>query len=88
MKPVDELDAELERALRPPHEFDFVELHELIIFLDRRDGRFADSDRADRLAFDQLDVVQALEQFAEQGGGHPPRGASANDENLAHGVAN
>src|SRR5215208_243137 len=84
-QPVDELDAELERGLAALHELGFVELDQLIVFLDRRDRRFADADGADRFAFDQLEIVEALEQFAEQGGGHPTRSTAANDENPAHG---
>ena len=56
----------------------FVEL------LDCRDRGLADADRADRLAFDQLDFVEALEQFSEQRGGHPTCRATTDDENLAH----
>src|SRR5256885_15582273 len=84
LPPIDELDAELERALGALHELDFVELDQLVIFLDRRDRGFADSDRADRFALNQLDVVEALEQPAEQGRGHPSRSAAADDENLPH----
>ena len=82
--PIDELDAELERRLGAPHELGFVQLDKLIVFLDRGDRRFADSNRADRFAFDQLHFVEALEQLAEQRGGHPAGRAAANNEDLAH----
>ena len=58
-----------------------------LYFLIARDGRFADADRADRFALDELDIVKALEQLAEQRRGHPTRGSSANDQDFAHGLA-
>ncbi len=86
LPPVDELDAQLEGRLGPLHELGFVEREQLVELLDRRDRRLADADGADRFAFDQLDFVEALEQLAEQRGGHPTRRAAADDENLAHGL--
>src|SRR6185369_576167 len=83
-QPIDELNAELERGLGTPHEFGLVQLHELVVLLDRGDGRLADADRANRLAFDQLNVIQALEQLPEERGGHPARSTAANNEDLAH----
>ena len=74
-------------ALGAPHELGLVELDQLIVFLDRRDRRFADADGADRFAFDELDVVEALEQLAEQRGGHPAGRAAADDQNLLHAPA-
>ena len=82
--PVDELDSELERALSAPHELGLVELDQLIISFDRRDRRLADADDADGVAFDKLDVVEAVKELAEQGGCHPARGSAANDEDLVH----
>jgi hypothetical protein len=77
-QPVDELNPQLEARLRSPHELGFVELDQLIVFLDRRDGRFANTDGADRFAFDELDIIEALAQLAEEGSRHPPRGSSTN----------
>ena len=86
-QPVDELDAELEGRLRPPHELGFVELDQLIVRLDRGNGRFADANGADRLTLDQLDVVESLEQLAEQGGGHPAGRPATDDEDFLHASA-
>ena len=85
VQPIDELDAKLEGSLCALHELGFVELDKLIVLLDGRDSRFANADGADRFAFDQLNIVEALEQFSEQSGGHPTCRTAADDENLAHG---
>ena len=82
--PVDKLDPELERRLAPLHELDFVELDQLVVFLDRRDGRFTNADRADRLALDELDFVETLKQLAEQGRRHPPGSSPTNDQDFLH----
>ena len=47
LEPVDELDAELERSLRVPQEFVFVDLQQLVELLDCRDRRLAHTDDAD-----------------------------------------
>src|SRR5690606_5582103 len=51
--PVAELDAELEGPHGRLHERALVEPDRPVELLDRRDRRLADTDRADRLAFDQ-----------------------------------
>ena len=53
--PVDEFDAELERALGFANEFALVEAERLVEGADRRDRRLADADGADFLGFDQGD---------------------------------
>src|SRR5260221_1264298 len=85
-QPIDELNAELERALGTPHELGFVELDQLIVLLDGWDGCFANSNGPDGFTLDQIDVVQTLEQLAEQRCGHPTRSAAANDENSSHDI--
>ena len=82
--PIDELDAKFERALRSSHEFWFIELDQLIVFLDCGDGRFADTDRADRFAFDEFDIVKTSEKLAEQRSRHPTGCSSPNDQDFAH----
>jgi hypothetical protein len=69
--PVDELDAELERALGHPHELVLVEVQQLVILLDGGDGRFADADCTDGVGLQDFDVVEALEQVGEQRCRHP-----------------
>src|SRR3546814_8661742 len=48
---------------------------------DRRNGRLADPDRADFLAFDQPDR-QAVHRAGQRRGGHPARGSAADDHHL------
>src|SRR4029077_12738948 len=51
--PVEELNAELERAAHLPDKLRLVDLEGLIERLQVRDGRFTDPDRADLLGLDQ-----------------------------------
>src|SRR5205085_7809322 len=55
--PVAELDAQLERSLRPADEVDLVDLQEVVERLEVRHRRLADADRADQLRLDQPYVV-------------------------------
>src|SRR2546423_10146695 len=57
-EPVDELDAELERGLSPPHEIEFVDSEDLVEVHDDGDRRLAHTDRADLLGFDELNTHQ------------------------------
>jgi len=53
LSPVDEFDAELERALGFADEFDLVDANKRVMSLDVRNGRFADPDDADVVRLDQ-----------------------------------
>ena len=78
--PVDELDAELERALRLPQEIVFVDLHQLVELLDRRDRRLADTDDADLGGLDQRDRQSRAEHARQRGRRHPAGGSASGDD--------
>ena len=81
LAPVDELDAELEGALRLPQEIVFVDLHQLVELRDRRDRRLAHTDDADLGRFDQRDRQSRPQHARQRGRGHPSGGAaSGNDD--------
>ena len=54
--PIDEFNAELEGALGLTQKIVFVNLECLIEFLDRGDGRFADTDGRDFIRLDEFDA--------------------------------
>jgi hypothetical protein len=78
--PVDELDAEFERALRVPQEVVLVDLDQLVELRDRRDRRFTDTDDADLGRLDQRDREPWAEHARQRGRGHPPGGAATGDD--------
>jgi hypothetical protein len=80
--PVDELDAQLERALGGAHELCFVDTEDGIEGGQMRNAGLADSDNADVVGFDQPDAVVALEDARHGRGGHPARGAAADDHDI------
>src|SRR3546814_9816376 len=56
---------------------------------DLRNRRLADADGADRLALDQLDLEagKGAHDARDRGGRHPARGAAADDDDAADGIA-
>src|SRR6185369_17362163 len=81
-RPVDKLDAELERALSLLDEIDLVDLEHFVEQLEMRNGRLADTDRADLLGLDQPDRILATEQLGTRSRSHPARGAATDDDNV------
>ncbi len=81
--PVDELDAELERALGRGDELVLVDPEHVVVGDERRNRRLADPDGADLVRLDEVDPDAPVEQSGEGGRGHPPRRAAADDHDVA-----
>ena len=68
--PIDEFDAELERALCLPDEFVFIDAESGVEEFDRWDGRFADTDGTDFFGLDHRDL-RVFHGVGERGRRHP-----------------
>ena len=78
--PVDELDAELERALRVAQEFVLVDLQQLVELRDGRDRRLAYADDADLGRLDQGYRQPGTQHARQRSGRHPAGGSAAGND--------
>src|SRR5204863_9512017 len=78
--PIDELDAELEGALRLAQEIVLVEAQHVVVQRDGRDGRLADPDDADLVRLHQRDGETRPHARGKRSGRHPPGSATAGDD--------
>ncbi len=85
--PVVEHDAELEGRLGRPHELGFVDAEQAVVRDERRNGGFADADRADRVGLDERDVDDLAQRSRDRSGGHPACGAAARNDDPAQPLA-
>jgi len=79
LAPVDELDAEFESGVGPPHELRLVQAETVIEILDLRQGGLADAYGTDLRRLDQDDVAAMIEHAGQSGRGHPARSSTARD---------
>src|SRR5690606_11571052 len=80
-RPVDELDAELERRLRLRHQVAFVEPQAPLEEANVRQRRLADADGTDFFGFDPTTAPKpGLERSGERGRRRPARGPAAHDD--------
>src|SRR6202023_3739968 len=77
LTPIDELDTQLECGLGLTDKIILVKLQRPIEFPDRRYCGFADTDRANFVGFDQVNVVIADQHLVHGGRRHPAGRASA-----------
>ena len=83
-RPVDELDAQLERGVGLAHEVRLVQTQRLVEEADVRHGGLAHADDADLGGLDQANVALIRAQEARQRGSrHPSTGASTDDDDVA-----
>ena len=82
LQPVDELDAELERAHGFPDELRFVDAEQLVEERQVRHGGLADPDGADLFGFDQSYRMPGAEYLGQRGGTHPAGRAAAHDDDV------
>ena len=83
-RPVDELDAEFERALRAFHEIDLVDLEHVVEYFQMRHGCFAHADGADFFRFDEPDRILAAQHLGTCRCRHPAGRAAADDHDVSY----
>ena len=82
-RPVDELDAELERGLGLGHELALVDADALVEEADVRHRRLAHADDADLARLDEPDpALRWPEHRGESGGRHPAGGTTTDDDDV------
>jgi hypothetical protein len=79
--PVDELDAELERALRLSQEIVLVDLEQLVELRDGGNRRLADADDADLGGFHQRDRQPRAQHTRQRCRRHPSGSPAPGDDN-------
>ena len=79
--PIDELDAQLERAAYRAHELDFIDLQRVVEGAQVRNGGLTDAHRADVLGLDQVDR-ERRQRARERRRRHPAGGSAANDDDV------
>ena len=83
-QPIDEFDAQLERAFGGADEIVFIDVQQLVEQLNDWNGRLADADDADFLRFDERDLEPlGRERLGQRRRRHPTCGAAAGDDNVA-----